>query len=170
MTRILLLNGTVGAGKTTVAAAIGAALVERGVPHAVLDADAVRRAWPTPPGDRFGEALGAENVGLVARSYAAAGAEVVVIACVVESATVLGMLERALGQRPWMCRLTVDPGVGAQRLRARHADPVERDWHLARAPELDASIDAAALDDVRVDTTGLDPAAIAVRVLELFGP
>ena len=43
-TRVLVVNGTVGAGKTTVAEVVADLLRERGVPYAWIDVDALRRA------------------------------------------------------------------------------------------------------------------------------
>lgn len=43
--RALLLTGTVGAGKTTVAAAVVDLLREHGVPNATVDLDERRWAW-----------------------------------------------------------------------------------------------------------------------------
>ena len=44
--RALLLTGTVGVGKSSVAAAVGDLLRERRVANAVVDLDELRRAWP----------------------------------------------------------------------------------------------------------------------------
>lgn len=41
------LNGSVGVGKTTTAEAVGDLLAERGIPHAVIDLDVLRRVLPT---------------------------------------------------------------------------------------------------------------------------
>jgi len=49
----LLINGTVGAGMTSVAERVGDLLTEAGVPNAVIDLDWLRRSWPSPTGDRF---------------------------------------------------------------------------------------------------------------------
>ena len=77
--RALLLTGAVGVGKTTVADAVGALLEEHGVPGAVIDLDAIRRAWPAPPGDRFHTTIELANLRSVARNYREAGAEVLVV-------------------------------------------------------------------------------------------
>ena len=42
--RALFLNGTVGAGKTTTADAIGSLLQESATPHAIIDLDWLRHA------------------------------------------------------------------------------------------------------------------------------
>ena len=46
--RALLLTGTVGAGKTTVAATVGDLLREHGVPNATVDLDELRWACRSP--------------------------------------------------------------------------------------------------------------------------
>jgi nucleoside-triphosphatase THEP1 len=51
--RALLLTGTVGVGKTSVAAAVGDLLRDRQVANAVVDLDELRRSWPPASGDRF---------------------------------------------------------------------------------------------------------------------
>ena len=58
---VLLLNGTVGVGKTTVAEAIGDRLADAGVPGAVVDIDWLRRCWPAPDGDPFHLELALRN-------------------------------------------------------------------------------------------------------------
>lgn len=47
--RALLITGTVGAGKTSVAEAAGDLLVSSGVPNAVIDMDWLCQAGPRPP-------------------------------------------------------------------------------------------------------------------------
>ena len=76
----LLLNGTVGSGKTAVADALGDLLADREIPHAVIDLDWLRRAWPSPPGDPFNHAMTLRNLTAVATNFLAAGAERLVLA------------------------------------------------------------------------------------------
>ena len=58
----IIINGTVGVGKTTAASALGRLLEENGVAHAVIDTDEIRRSWPAPPGDRFNLELQLANL------------------------------------------------------------------------------------------------------------
>lgn len=69
----LLITGTVGSGKTTVAQAIGGLLVDQRTAHAVVDLDELRRAWPPPTEDRFNHTL--ELVNLMAPSQRTIGGQ-----------------------------------------------------------------------------------------------
>ncbi|PZF57219.1 hypothetical protein DEI81_15575 [Curtobacterium sp. MCBD17_013] len=167
--RVLLLNGTVGAGKSTTADAVGALLRERGLPHAVVDLDALRRVWPAPPDDRFNGALLARNLAAVARNAWDAGAERLVLAGVAETVEDRSALEEAVAETIVTCRLVVTAGELRRRLLVRHAPGAERDWHLDRAEELDAVLDGADVHDHVVSVDGDDPGRIAAEVLDAVG-
>jgi adenylylsulfate kinase-like enzyme len=83
--RALFLNGSVGAGKTTTAEAVGRLLGRRSVPHAVIDLDWLRCAWPSPERDPFNHELELRNLTAVAANYRAAGAQLLVLAGVISS-------------------------------------------------------------------------------------
>ena len=170
MSRALLLNGTVGAGKTSVAAAVGDLLRERGVPHAVVDLDALRQAWPAPEGDRFNMTILLSNLHAVSANVRAAGARSLVLAGVVETAADRDALRRAVGVPLTVVRLTADLDLVRARLRARHHDdPDGLRWHLDRSGELADILAASAAEDHVVDTTGASVPAVAARVLTLAG-
>jgi hypothetical protein len=71
----LLVTGTVSIGKTTVAEHIGNRLTEIGVPHAVINLDRLRHAWPAPEGDRFNMALALGNLASVTANSLEAGTQ-----------------------------------------------------------------------------------------------
>lgn len=75
----LFISGTVGAGKTSTAEAVGAWLAEQAVPGAIIDPDRLRRCWPSPPGDRFNSAVEIENLTAVAATSLRAGARRLVL-------------------------------------------------------------------------------------------
>jgi len=161
--RCLHLTGTVGAGKTTTAYAVGDLLRERGVPHAVIDLDELHRLWPAPEGDRFKQQVELANLRAVAANYRAAGATYLVLAGVVVHDR--RRYEDALGEPVRLCRLRVPLEVVSARLAGRHAPGEERDWHLRRAPELDGLLDEAASADLTIEVGGETPAQVAARVL-----
>lgn len=161
--RCLLLTGTVGAGKTTTAYAVGDLLRERGVPHAVIDLDEFHRLWPAPAGDRFNQQVELANVRAVAANYREAGATHLVLAGVVVEDR--GRYEAALGEPVLLCRLRTRLDRVEARLTARHAPGDERDWHVGRAPELETILDEADTADLTIEVRADDPGQVAARVL-----
>jgi adenylylsulfate kinase len=166
----LLITGTVGVGKTTIAETVGALLADRGVPHAVVDLDQLRRCWPQPAGDRFNYAMELRNLRSVSANYRAAGAQRLVLAGVIEHRSHLQDYEQAVDSTVSIVRLHADPIVLAERLRDRHRnDPVGLAWHLARASELTAALNQAGVADAEVNTTGRSSLEVAADVLAAVG-
>ena len=162
MTAALFLNGTVGSGKSATADAAGDLLAERGIPHAVIDLDALRRVWPAPAGDPFQTALELANLRDYATNATAAGAGVLVLAGVIEEASALPRYEDAVGGPVTLVRLRAGAGEVERRLRARHADdPEGLRWHLDRRGELEAVLDAAGLPGPTVPTEHRTPPEVA---------
>ncbi len=84
MPTALLLMGTVGAGKTTTADAVGLHVEAASVPHAIIDLDEIRRMWPRPASDPFGSEIELRNVESLSANYVEAGADRLVLAGVCE--------------------------------------------------------------------------------------
>ncbi|MDB1087723.1 hypothetical protein PJ985_09110 [Streptomyces sp. ACA25] len=168
--RALLLNGTVGVGKSSVAEAVGGLLAEAAVPHAVIDLDSLRRAWPAPPGDRFHFGLMLRNLSAVAGNCLAAGAVRLLLAGVVETREQRQRCADAVGVELSVCRLRAGLPVIRERLTRRHAqEPEALRWHLERAGELAGILDRAGVDDFTVDA-GTDPVTdVAAAVLQAAG-
>jgi adenylylsulfate kinase len=163
----LLITGTVGVGKTTVAETVGHLLAERGAPHAVIDLDQLSRCWPPPPGDRFNLAVELRNLESVAANYRAAGAGRLILAGVVEHRVDLHRYRRALHADLTVIRLRADPNVLQQRLCIRHRhDPAGLAWHLSRAPELDAILDEAQTADAEIDIGDHPITTVAANVIK----
>ena len=166
----LLLNGTVGVGKTTVADAMGDLLQGAGVPGAVVDLDWLRRCWPSPDSDPFQLELTLTNLSAVARNFRDAGAVRLVLAGVVETQGDRAAHAAAVGLPLRLCRLRVALPLVRERLTARHhGDPGGLAWHLRRSGELDRLLDIADVDDFTVDATHLSAAATAAAVLRAAG-
>ena len=166
----LLITGTVGAGKTSVAEMMGDLLTGAGVPNAVIDLDWLRRSWPSPAGDRFNVTMALRNLRSVAGNYREAGAVRIVLAGVIETRIERDRHQDALGVPLAMCRLRVDLPLVRARLAQRHEREGEvLQWHLARSGELDTILDAAAIEDFTVDATDLSISSIAKTVLSTVG-
>jgi adenylylsulfate kinase len=166
----LLITGTVGAGKTSVAAAAGSILAEARIPHAVIDLDALSQSWPTPPDDPFNLAMELRNLESLARNYLLAGACRLVVSGVVETTAERARYRAALGVELCVCRLRADLAELHRRLRIRHAgaDPEMR-WHLDRAEQLDQILDQSAVDDFEVISDGRTLTDTAADVLTRTG-
>ena len=167
--RALFLNGTVGSGKTTTADEVGSLLRDRATPYAIIDLDWLRNAWPPPSDDPFHQDLELQNLAAVASNFRRAGAERLILAGVIESGTARLRYGEAVGVPLTVCRLIVPLPRLRTRIIARHRAGPERDWHLARAGELDAILDAAQVDDVTVDVDDHPPRAVAAEVVRAVG-
>ncbi|WP_433833682.1 adenylyl-sulfate kinase [Actinoplanes sp. CA-015351] len=159
------MTGTVGAGKTAVAEALGDLLTQRGVPHAVIDVDWLRRSWPSPPGDPFNGGITLRNLRAVARNFLHDGARLLVLAGVVESRAERDGYQDAIGVPLTACRLATSVETVRERLRQRHRDdPAGLAWHLERCGTLDRILREAAVEDVVVDGGHGSPAEVAEAV------
>ncbi|MGZ4499510.1 MAG: AAA family ATPase [Nocardioidaceae bacterium] len=168
--RALLITGTVGVGKTTVAEAVGDLLGDAGVSNAVIDVDWLRRARPAPAGDRFHMALAMRNLRAVAANYLDAGVRRLVLAGVVESPDDRERHQRAVGLPMTVCRLRADLPLVRARLARRHEhEETAREWHLHRAGELDALLEAAVVEDCSLDVTTATPTEAAAAVVRAVG-
>ena len=165
--RTLLFNGTVGAGKTSAAAAAGDVLSGEQVSHAVIDLDALGQMWPAPTGDPFNIGVTLGNLRAMAANYLAANVEWLLVSGVVETRSDRDRYQRALGTRLQVCRLRADGPELSRRLRTRHVgEPEAMAWHLERAGELDGILDAAGVDDFEVPTTSRGIREVATAALE----
>ncbi|MFB7531841.1 hypothetical protein ACFC0C_27105 [Streptomyces sp. NPDC056178] len=166
----LLINGTVGVGKTSVAESVGGLLADADIPHAVIDLDWLRQSWPTPSGDRFNFCMMLRNLRSITGNYLAAGAVRLVLAGVIEDPEDRKLCSDALGVELSVCRLHADLPVIHQRLVRRHAnEPEALQWHLARAGELAGILEQAAVDDFTVDATTRPVGEVAADVIGKAG-
>jgi adenylylsulfate kinase len=152
--RALLITGTVGSGKTSVAGALGDQLAQAKIANAVIDVDWLRRSWPCPPNDPFNRGITLRNLRAVAHNYIESGVHRLVLAGVIESHAERDAYQAALGVPLTVCRLRVDLQTVRQRLIRRHEDDViGLRWHLNRSGELEQILQQAKVEDVAVDAT-----------------
>lgn len=164
----VLINGSVGTGKTTTAEALGDMVRRRGIPGAVIDVDWLRRSWPSPADDPFRTALAMENMQVITANFRRAGARLIVVANVVETVEELERTAVALAARSMLhVRLTASPDAVLSRLMKRHdEDETALRWHAQRHPELADILDRASfMNDLRIDTTDKPVADVAREIL-----
>ncbi|MEU3650443.1 ATP-binding protein [Lentzea sp. NPDC034063] len=145
--RTLLITGPVGVGKTTVAEAVGGHLARAGGQVAVVDLDWLSKCLPAPSDDPFQLELQLRNLRAVARNYAKADTDRLVLAGVVESRADRERYAEAVGGELTVCRLKADLSVIHERLLARHLDEAELRWHLNRADELETLFASSSIED-----------------------
>jgi len=164
----IFINGTVGAGKTTVAHAVGAMELGR---HAVIDLDAIRQFGPSSGEDPFNHELELANLRCVSENYRKAGAVRFILAGVIEQAAEIPRYISAVGCRDlFVCRLTANESALRDRLARRHqAEPDELAWLLTRAPQLTRILDERAFDDLVIDSSERSPVDLAAEIRTAAG-
>jgi len=170
LVRAVVLNGTCGAGKTTIGETMAEVLADDGDAVAFIDVDALGAAWPRPADDPYNVRLAAKNLGSVAENFAGAGVRSLVVASVVQNEADLARYSSAVGQLLEVVRLVAPLDVIDERLRLRHgpADPDGMAWHRSRAPELDRLLDDASLPMTVVENAGTKE-RVARAVLDAIG-
>lgn len=164
---LLIVTGPVGAGKTAVAGEMSRLLEAVGVPHALVDLDALRECYPRAADDPFNTALALRNLAAVWANYWDAGARRLIVAGVIESRAELEGYRAAVpGADIAVVRLRAPVPVLQQRVAARETGSGLR-WHLARAAELATQMDRDAVEDILIEAGEATPVELARRILAL---
>ncbi|WP_430868164.1 GNAT family N-acetyltransferase [Demequina aurantiaca] len=173
-TRVLVVNGTIGAGKTTTAAAVFDALMARGSRAAFIDGDYLCQAEPSHAEDPFNQALLFDNLAAMAPNYRARGYGLMVIARVVEDPEDRARYATAFASAAGpadvsIIRVDASQEVREARVSVREPEGKWRDWALARTVELSDSLDELDLDDAVISTEERTSAEAAGDVLDAAG-
>jgi hypothetical protein len=159
----------VGVGKTTVLLELGERLSLGDLPYAIVDLDWLAWVRPDPASGTTVQGVLCENLGHVSRTFAAAGVARVVLARAVRSTLEVDEIRAALGASELVVvRLVASAELIEQRLRRRDSG-AQLAEHLAEAGSFAAEAEAAGIGDVVLATDGLDPPAVAQRVLDASG-
>ncbi len=165
---VLLITGSVGSGKSTVALEINDVLAERKLPNAALDLDAL--VWQWPPTSKWNDDLMFENLTSLWPNYRAHGASRLVLARVLEDPSELDRYRRAVpGAEITVCRVTAPEALRLARLRGRMAPGASLDWHLARTVELEAILEDVACEAFVVENGPRPVREVALEVLVRAG-
>ena len=167
---VLLISGSMGAGKTTVMGEISDLLMEADLPHATLDFDCLSQVHPHASDDPHGSRLAFRNLASVWPNYRDAGVERLVIARVVETRAELACYRDAIpGAEIVLCRLTAPVRTMHERLALREPG-IYLPRFRERSTELDGILRTAAVEDFAVDNgPGRNITDVARAVLERAG-
>ncbi len=166
MTRVLLIAGRSGVGKSTVSYETSAILRRHSVEHVLIDGDNLDAAYPKPAGSSLTEA----NLAAIWRNYQAIGHH---RAIYVNTMSVLdeAMIRRALGEHVTITGivLTADDQTIRERLERREVGTALA-LHLAASARAAGHLDQAVGDWVhRVPTAGRSVPEIAEEIVQLTG-
>ncbi len=165
---VLIISGSMGSGKTTVLSEVSDLLVEADVAHAAIDLD-----WLSimhPPQGQHGKPLMLANLAAVWPVYAAAGAEGLVVARVVEERSDLQQYREAVpGAEPVVCRLEASIDTMQERLRCREPGMFQAQG-VARSAALADILRRTRAEDFTVDNgAGCSITDVAREVLSRAG-
>jgi predicted kinase len=148
-TRMIVITGPVGSGKSTTAAMVHELLSAGEVPNALIDMDYLRAAWPEQ--SPFNNRIGYRNLRSLVANYRETGVKCFVLADVVETQAQRAEYVRAAPDATILIvRLRVPLDVIEERLRRRQS-PESLAWYLARAPELEAILTSQNIGDIVID-------------------
>jgi adenylylsulfate kinase len=168
----ILVTGPVGVGKTTMIDRMSRLLREAHVPHATVDFDQLTAVFPRSPGpdDMWGTQLGLANLASMWRNYQAAGADRLLIACVLEARSELEGYRTAVPDAEiTVVRLRAALKALRARLRERGDSEAGLTWLLDRAVQLAPQMDESRVEDVLVETEERDPTELAREILVKLG-
>jgi predicted kinase len=165
---VVALSGTVGAGKTTVAAALRRVLLARGLEACDLDVDELAHRTPPATDDPFNERAVVRHLRAMRAHWREAGVEVLILPRVLEDTAQRDDYADALGVPVRVVRLDAPASIRRDRLLARHEPGPDLEWHLARTDVLAALLERVDVDLVVVND-GRAASEVATQVADLLG-
>jgi hypothetical protein len=161
--KVLVISGSMGAGKTAVMGEASDVLLSRHINHAAIDLDIV--ATPLLP-EPLSHDVYLKNVMALFNNCRSAGIERYLVAVAIENRRQLEELRAAThATEIIVCRLTAAHPTIAARLRTR--DPGARqEEFVERSRTLDAILTAAGVEDFAIANDGRDVTAVATELLQ----
>lgn len=149
---LLLITGTVGVGKSSVADEVFEILKAQSKPVALINLDEFGYAYPTPQGDPFHMRLRLKNLAAVWPNYQEAGVKALIIPYVIAGRESIERFHESIPNADiFVVRLDAPQAVLEERIRNRPMGGGE-EWHIKRAAELTAILERAGVEDIMVDT------------------
>jgi hypothetical protein len=165
--RVLVITGSMGAGKTTILSEASDVLCGHGLSHAAIDLDGLAIGHLSTQISI--DTIMWRNLSSVWRNYASAGARLLLLAQAVEHRDELDRLRDAVpGAQIVVCRLTAAIPTMQTRVRLREPGMFQQDF-VNKAASLNARLDAAAVEDFVVINEDRSPTDVAKELLRRAG-
>ncbi|MGC2247030.1 MAG: hypothetical protein WA609_10555 [Terriglobales bacterium] len=160
---MLIITGTMGAGKTSVLGESSDLLSRRHIAHAAVDVDALGLAQL--PSGAANDAAMYGNLESVCKNYAALGVQRIILARAVETRADLERCREIVpAERTVVCRLTAAIRTMEQRVTIRETGVLQPEF-VARVAALNAILERAQLEDFSVINENRPLTDVAVEML-----
>jgi len=164
---LLILTGTMGAGKTVVLGEASDILAQRQIIHAAIDLDAFGLAH-LPDAARSDDVM-YDNLRSICRNYAALGVQRFLVARAIEDRAQLKLCRDIIPAiSTVVCRLTASIEVMKRRVQVRDLG-ISRREYVARVAKLNVILDRARLEDFAVANESRSLTDVALEVLVKAG-
>jgi hypothetical protein len=164
---LLIITGTMGAGKSAVLAEASDILAQRQIVHAAIDLDALGLAHLSSAARSDGVMY--DNLRSVAGNYAALGVQRFLVARAIEDGVELKLCRDTIpAVDTVVCRLTASIEAMERRVQLRESGISQREY-VARVPELNALLDRAQLDDFAIVNENRSLTDVALEMLVKAG-
>lgn len=164
---LLIITGTMGAGKTAVLGEASDILAQRQIVHAAIDLDALGLAHL--PSAARSDSVMYDNLRSVGRNYAALGVPRFLVARAIEDGAQLRLCRDIIpAANTAVCRLTASSEAMKQRVQMRDLGIAQQEY-VGRVAKLDAILDRARLEDFAVPNENRTITDVALEMLVKAG-
>jgi len=169
---LLIITGTMGAGKTVVLGEASDILAQSHIVHAAIDLDALGLAHlPSATRASAADSDGVmyDNLRSICRNYAGLGVQRFLVARAIEDGARLKLCRDVIpAANTVVCRLTASIEAMKRRVQMRDIGVLQREY-VARVEELNVILDRAQLEDFAVVNENRSLADVALEMLVKAG-
>jgi hypothetical protein len=163
MVQLLVITGSMGAGKSAVLAEASDLLSLRNIAHAAIDVDSLFLGHI--PSMLINDDVLYSNLRSVCKNYAGAGVTRFILARALETRAQLDLCrEITSATNTVVCRLTASLNTMRQRVRVRESGVLQREF-VARVAELNSLLDRAQLEDFTISNENRPLNEVAFEML-----
>ncbi len=164
---MLIITGTMGAGKTAAMGEASDILAQRQIVHAAIDVDALGLAHL--PSAASSDGVMYDNLRAICRNYAGLGVRRFLAARAIEDDAQLRLIRDIIpAANTIVCRLTASIEAMKQRVQMRDSG-ISQHKYIARVPILNDILDRARLEDFSVTNENRSLTDVALEMLAKAG-